>query len=117
MKKIAALLVLGLLPLAGCATPYSSGPYAGYASGPYTSYDSDYDQGQDGYGPPVAYYGQPGYGPAPGAGYSYYSQPAYQQTYQQPYAPAYYSAPPAAYSQQPAQGYNYSSYNRCGCSR
>jgi len=38
-QKLAAVMVLGLLPLAGCAHPY------GYSNGPYTAYDSDYDQG------------------------------------------------------------------------
>ena len=115
MKKIAAVMVLGLLPLAGCANPQ------GASNGPYTAYDSDYDQGYDGYTQPAPYYGQPGYGPAPSAsgygpgpayggaygpaypgpanqnyyGQSYYGQNSYgqsysgQSAYDRPYGPTY----------------------------
>ena len=117
MKKIAAMMLLGLLPLAGCANPQ------GNSNGPYTAYDSDYDQGHDGYAQPAPYYGQPGYGPAPGAsaygpgayggaygpGYpgpgsqNYYGQSYYGQSYSgqsysgqppygQPYGPSYRSS-------------------------
>src|SRR5579884_2250489 len=96
MKKLAAVMVLGLLPLAGCANPQ------GAANGPYTAYDSDYDQGYDGYDQPAPYYGPyggygpgpgaPAYGPGPyGAGYgpgypapgdqNYYGQSYYGQSY------------------------------------
>jgi hypothetical protein len=138
MNKLAAMMVLGLLPLAGCATPYDY-----YPSGPYTAYDADYDQGYDGYGPPAPTYGSPGFyagysGPGyygyyasggPGAvpyGQAYYGPgPGYSQS---GYASAYYSAPPA-YGTAPAYGppqpysppYRASSYSsttyRCGCDR
>src|SRR3954463_11965087 len=63
MKKIAAVMVLALLPLAGCANP------RGASNGPYTAYDSDYDQGYDGYDQPYygPSYGPSGYGPGPSA--------------------------------------------------
>jgi hypothetical protein len=137
MKKIAALLVLGLLPLAGCANPQGS------SNGPYTAYDSDYDQGHDGYA-------QPGYGPAPGAsdygpgpgayrgaygpgypgpgnqsyyGQNYSGQPPYGRPYGPDYRPSgyassYYSPPPPP----PSPGYGqpspyYSTYYGCSCRR
>jgi hypothetical protein len=146
MKKIAAVMLLGLLPLAGCANPQ------GASNGPYTAYDSDYDQGYDGYAQPAPYYGpsggQPGYGPGssasgygsgPGAyggaygpgypgpgnqnyyGQGYSGQPAYDRPYGPAYRPSgyassYYSPPPP-----PPPGYGqspyYSTYYRCGCGR
>jgi len=142
MKKIAAVMVLGLLPLAGCANPQ------GYSNGPYTAYDSDYDQGRDGYDQ-RAPYGPGSYGPGAGApGYAsgayggaygpaypgpgnqyYYGQSQYGQSdYARPYGPtyrpsgyasSYYSAPPPP--PPPPQGYGpspyYSTYYRCGCGR
>ena len=140
MKKIAAVMVLGLLPLAGCANPQ------GRSNGPYTAYDSDYDQGYDGYAQPAPYYGPGGYGPGSGAyggaygpGYpgpgnqSYYGQNYYGQSYSgqppygQPYGPtyrpsgyasSYYSPPPPP---PPPAGFGpspyYSTYYRCGCGR
>jgi len=141
MKKIAAMMMLGLLPLACCANPH------GAANGPYTAYDSDYDQGYDGYAQPGPYYGPGGYGPGPGApGYAsgayggaygpaypgpgnqyYYGQSQYGQSdYGRPYGPtyrpsgyasSYYSPPPPppppAYGPSPY----YSTYYRCGCGR
>src|SRR3954471_15251771 len=98
MNKIAAAVIaLGLLPLAGCATPHG---YSRYDSGPYAAYDANYDQGYDGYGQPGSApydsqaYGPPAYGPNGGyAGYSgpgysgqaAYSQSYYGQSYGQPY--------------------------------
>jgi hypothetical protein len=143
MKKIAAMMVLGLLPLAGCANPQ------GASNGPYTAYDSDYDQGYDGYAQPTPYYGQPGYGPAPGAsaygpgpgtygpaypepgnqgyygqnyyGQSYSGQPPYGQPYgptyrSSGYASSYYSPPPPPPPTYGPSSY-YSTYYRCGCGR
>jgi hypothetical protein len=83
MKKIAAVMVLGLLPLAGCVNPN------GYSSGPYAAYDSDYDQGYDGYDQP---YGQAIYGPdrtayAGSQGPAYSGQPYPNQPY--PSRPSY----------------------------
>jgi hypothetical protein len=144
MKKIAAMMVLGLLPLAGCANPQ------GYSNGPYAAYDSDYDQGYDGYDQPAPY-GAGGYGPgyasgpyggAYGPGYpppvnqgyygrgtygqSYYGQSYYgQSTYDRPYGPTYRSSgyassyysppPPPAYGPQPSP--YYSTYYGCSCRR
>jgi hypothetical protein len=54
MKKIAAALVLMLLPLGGCATPY------GYSSGAYAGYDPYYDSGYQGYERTGSYYGEAG---------------------------------------------------------
>lgn len=143
MKKLVAVMVLGLLPLAGCANPH------GYSNGPYTAYDSDYDQGYDGYTQPAPYYGERGYGPsasgyasgayggaygpgypAPGNqvyyGQSYYGQSSYGQSgYDRPYGPSYRSSgyassyysppppPPPAYGQAPY----YSTYYGCSCRR
>jgi len=99
-KTLAVLMAIGLLPLAGCAAPrdrYASGPYAGPSSGPYDAYDSDFDDGDAGYGPPPAPYysqgyGEPGYGPQGATGY-------YSQSYTAPAYPApAYSGP--AYSGQ-----------------
>lgn len=134
MKKIAAVMMLGLLPLAGCANPQ------GTANGPYTAYDSDYDQGRDGYAQPAPYYGpssgQPGYGPAPSAsgygpgsgaygpaypgagnqgyygqnyyGQSYSGQPPYGQPYGSTYGPSGYASsyysPPPPPPPPPAYG-------------
>jgi len=94
-KTVAAMMALGLLPLAGCAAPrdhYASGAYAGYSSGPYDAYDRDFDDGDAGYGPPATYYGQaygqPAYDAQGGYASGYYSQgaPAYGPAYP---APAY----------------------------
>jgi hypothetical protein len=130
MKKLAAVMVLGLLPLAGCVNPH------GYPTGPYAAYDRDYDQGYDGYDQP---YGQAIYGPDRGAyggaydpgypnqGYydrSYYGRPDYGRPYGPTYRPSrnassYYGPP----SSQPAPGYGpppssyYSTYYGCGCGR
>ena len=134
MKKIAAVMMLGLLPLAGCANPH------GASNGPYTAYDSDYDQGYDGYDQRAAYYGpygsQGGYGPGPSAygsaygpaypgpgnqyyyGQSQYGQSDYGRTYgPSGYASSYYSPPPPP----PPPGYGpspyYSTYYGCSCRR
>lgn len=82
-KMLAAIMAVGLLPLAGCAAPrdhYASG-YAGYQSGPYDSYDPDYDDRDAGYGPPPA----PSYGQASGQPYG----PNYSGSYYGQTAPAY----------------------------
>jgi hypothetical protein len=125
MKKLAAVMVLGLLPLAGCANPQ------GASNGPYTAYDSDYDQGYDGYAQPAPYYGQPGYGPAPsasgygpgpgayggayGPGYpgqtnqNYYGQNYYGQSY---YGQSYYRqgySGPSAYDRPDYRSSGYAS--------
>jgi hypothetical protein len=113
-NKLAVLMVIGLLPLAGCAAPrdrYASGAYAGYQSpGPYDGYDRGFDDGDAGYGPPPAPYysqgyGQPGYAPQGGYASGCCSQSA--SAYPAYPAPAYsgpsYSSPSysgqAAYSQ------------------
>jgi hypothetical protein len=131
MSKIAALVVLGLLPLAGCAHRYSE-PYAGYQPGPYSYYDIDSDRGYDRYGPPSPYYDEtdtppaygPGYGPAySGSAYSdrpYYGPgygPGYGATTNQSrYSSSYYSAP-APYPPPPYNSSYYSTYYGCGCAR
>jgi hypothetical protein len=105
MKKIAAVMVLALLPLAGCANPQ------GASNGPYTAYDSDYDQGYDGYTQPAPYYGpsgygpsggQPGYGPAPSAS-GYGPGPAYGSAY----GPGYPGQDNQDYSGQSYYGQSY----------
>jgi hypothetical protein len=106
MKKIAAaVLALGLLPLAGCATPHG---YSRYDSGPYAAYDPNYNQGYQGYEPSAPYYGesygQPGYGP----------DSAYAGTYGQGYSgQAYYGA---GYSAPAYSGQAYPSQSCCGAS-
>ena len=95
MNKIAAaVMILGLLPLAGCVTPHHrSDAYAGYSSGPYAGYNGDYDRDNNAYGPPAPYYGDADYGPGPGyaGGPAPYSQGTYgpapysQSTYSQGY--------------------------------
>ncbi|HEY8255263.1 MAG TPA: hypothetical protein VIG39_11505 [Rhizomicrobium sp.] len=109
MKKLFAAMILGLLPLAGCA------PY-GYPHGPYAYYDWDWNRGYDGYGPRHYYAPAAGYAVQPGAdtyvppstnwwfcGYYYYPYPPYAgyypyYGYQQPgaAAPTYTSPAPAA---------------------
>lgn len=116
MKKLATLAILGLLPLAGCATPY------GYSSGAYAGYDPYFDSGYQGYERPMSYYGEADYGRPYGtaayAGYGYGQQPYYGGGYSSGYAyPQSYSYGYAAtapvYYQQPT-GY-YSTYYGCGC--
>lgn len=142
MRKIAAaLVVLGLLPLAGCAHRYSE-PY--YQPGPYSYYDAHPDRRYDGYGPPVPYYSQnayysrndgpPEYGPdyGPGAygpaytGPAYSDQPSYGPSYGEDtrysrsrYSSSYYDAPPlpAPYPPPPYNSPYYSTYYGCSCGR
>ena len=126
-KKIAALMVVGLLPLAGCAAPYHNA----YASDPYAGYDANYDQGYQ--GPPSSYYGDAGYGPGYGQGYgpgygcntgcgSAYGQSSYSYGPPPAYGPPSYGPPPAygpppsAYDQRYRSSY-YSTYYGCGCGR
>ena len=147
MKKLAAMMVLSLLPLAGCANPQGS------SNGPYTAYDSDYDQGHDGYDQRAPYYGPGGYGPGAGApgyasgayggaygpaypapgnqgyyGQSYYGQSYYGQSgYDRPYGPSYRSSgyassyysppPPPPPAYGPQPSPYYSTYYGCSCRR
>ena len=113
-KMLAAVMAIGLLPLAGCAAPrdhYASGAYAGYSSGPYDGYDRDFDDGDAGYGPPPApaygqSYGPPGYGPQ--AGYS----GGYAGGYASQSCCGTYPAP--AYSAPSYSGQAYYSQSCCG---
>ncbi len=84
MKKLAAIALLALLPLGGCASPYPGA----YSTGAYAGYDGGFDDGYHGYERPItwddAYYRQASYAPP----YGWYQQ---QRVYQAPQMSGWYS--------------------------